>query len=144
VDISEPAYSSTPQAPISAPAAFQSPQELPAEPYHHDTYIANQDGESAFASIHAWADNSHHASFYSPLPVTPAAPLSVVSEPEDLDGQVTPTDSASLAGSGEDVGREDASSVDDVMSEEGDGIHTPGSWTEVGSVVSESDAGYRI
>jgi hypothetical protein len=144
VDISEPTYSSTPQAPISAPAAFQSPQELPAEPYHYDTYMANQDGESAFASIHAWADNSHHASFYSPLPVTPAAPLSVVSEPEDLDGQATPTDSASLAGSGEDVGREDASSVDDVMSEEGDGIHTPGSWTEVGSVVSESDAGYRV
>jgi hypothetical protein len=106
--------------------------------------MAGQDGESAYASLHAWADNSHHASFYSPLPVTPVAPLSVASEPEFLDGQATPTDSASMAGSGEDVGGDDASSINDVMSEDGDGMNTPGSWTEVGSVVSESDAGHRL
>jgi hypothetical protein len=144
VDVSEPtALPSLPEL-VSEPLSYPAIQELPTNSYHEDTYMAGQDGESAYASIHACADNSHHASFYSPLPVTPAAPLSVASEPEFLDGQATPTDSASMAGSGEDVGRDDASSVNDVMSEDGDGMNTPGSWTEVGSVVSESDAGHRL
>ena len=144
VDISEstasPALPELVSEPVSSPAI----QELPTNSYHEDTSMTGQDGESAYAAIHAWADNSHHASFYSPLPVTPAAPLSVASDPESLDGQATPTDSASMAGSGEDVGRDDASSVNGVMSEDGDGMNTPGSWTEVGSVVSESDAGHRL
>lgn len=137
VDVSE----STPQ-PTPEPAL---------ESYESSYMTADQDEpESAYASIHAWAENSHHASFYSPLPVTPQAPLSVYSEPEMLSGQATPTtDSASLAGSGEDIGHDNASSIDgegrryDIMSEDGEVIHTPGSWTEVGSVVSDSDAGLR-
>lgn len=99
----------------------------------------------AYASIQAWAQNSNPG-FYSPLPVSPAGPLS---EPEIIsDGQLTPTDSASLAGSGEDVANDAASShagdkrrYYDVMSEDEDGMATPASWTEVGSVVSESDNG---
>lgn len=50
-------------------------------------------------------------------------------------------DAPSLAGSGEEVGP--ASSMDgdlDVMSDFG-GISTPGTWTEVGSEVSEGDHG---
>ncbi len=102
--------------------------------------------EDAYASIQAWAHNSGHE-FYSPLPMTPAAPLS---EPEVIsDGASTPTDSASWAGSGEDVGRDDAASERsategryyDVVSDDEEGIPTPASWTEVGSVISESDAG---
>lgn len=143
IDISEPTCASALPELVAEPVSYPAIQELPTNSYHADAYLTGQDNESAFASIHAWADTSEHASFYSPLPTTPAAPMSVVSEPEEIDGQVTPTDTASLAGSGEDVGREDASSVDDVMSEEGDGVHTPGSWTEVGSVISESDGGYR-
>jgi hypothetical protein len=101
--------------------------------------------QSVFASIHAWADggNGHpHTSFYSPLPVTPKTPLSEVSEPEHLGGQATPTDSASLTGSGEEVWYDNISSAGgtrdyDILSEDGDGIPTPASWSEVGSVVSE-------
>lgn len=144
VDVSEPTPLPALPELVSEPMSFPTIQELPTNSYHEDAHMTSQDGESAYASIHAWADNSQHASFYSPLPVTPAAPLSEASEPEYLDGQATPTDTASLAGSGEDVGRDDASSVHDVMSEDGDGINTPGSWTEVGSVVSESDAGHRL
>lgn len=101
-----------------------------------------EDRDEAYASIQAWAQNSQ-PSFYSPLPSTPA----VESEPELLsDGQLTPTDSTSLAGSGIDVGNEVMSSRDgetgrpfDVMSESS-GMLTPASWSEVGSVVSEDDA----
>lgn len=112
--------------------------------------------DSAYASIHAWADNAN-SSFYSPLPVTPGAttpqqqhepipgsptfsdpPLSVPG-----DGEMTPTDSVSLAGSGSEIWapRSGATSDADVISVDGEGISTPGSWTEVGSVVSENDVG---
>lgn len=103
-----------------------------------------EDRHEAYASIQAWAQDSSR-DFYSPLPVTPAQPMS---EPELVsDGELTPTDLASLAGSGEDVGNDALSSRDgetgrhyDVMSESS-GMATPAeSWSEVGSVVSESDA----
>ena len=112
-----------------------------------DEYMtAGQDDRNdAFASIQAWAQNSN-ASFYSPLPLSPAAPLS---EPEIIsDGSLTPTDSASSAGSGEDIAKDAVSERSategrdyDVLSDDEDGIPTPNSWSEVGSVVSESDAG---
>lgn len=108
-----------------------------------DEYITagQDDRQDAFSSIQAWAQSSNPG-FYSPLPVSPAAPLS---EPELIsDGQLTPTDSVSLAGSGEDIAEEARSVTDngryyDVMSDD-DGMATPASWTEVGSVVSEADA----
>ena len=101
------------------------------------------DRHDAYASIQAWAQNSHP--FYSPLPMSPPAPLS---EPEVIsEGALTPTDSASLAGSGEDIGNDAASSragengrYYDVLSESEDGTPTPTSWTEVGSVVSEAES----
>jgi len=104
---------------------------------------------SAFASIHAWADNAN-GSFYSPLPTTPrgdspqqaASPISpTFSDPdESVPGDATPTYSASVT-SGEDIWapRSGATSEGDVMSVDGEGISTPGSWTEVGSVVSDND-----
>jgi len=104
---------------------------------------------SAFASIHAWADNAN-SSFYSPLPTTPRgeSPQQVVSpisptfsDPdESVPGDATPTYSASVT-SGEEIWapRSGATSEGDVMSVDGEGISTPGSWTEVGSVVSEND-----
>ncbi|KAK4103573.1 hypothetical protein N658DRAFT_494072 [Parathielavia hyrcaniae] len=112
-----------------------------------DEYVtAGQDDRSAYASIQAWAaqqqdpSSSHSAGFYSPLPSTPRAP---VSEPELISqGQLTPTDSASVAGSGVDVGRDEDRF--DVLSETDDGsggVPTPtGSWSEIGSVVSESES----
>ncbi|KAH7150082.1 hypothetical protein B0J13DRAFT_283011 [Dactylonectria estremocensis] len=102
-----------------------------------------EDRHEAYASIQAWAQNSS-PDFYSPLPVTPTGPFS---EPELLsDGQLTPTDSVSLVGSADDVANDVQSSQDgetgryyDVMSESS-GMATPASWSEVGSVISESDA----
>ena len=141
-----------PDPPVSYPAL--------EEPMYEDTNFTNMASrdDSAYASIHAWADNANN-SFYSPLPVTPGAvtpqqheaipssplfsdpPLSVPGS-----GDVTPTDSASLAGSAEEVWapRSGATSEADVMSVDGEGISTPGSWTEVGSVVSENDIGSGV
>jgi hypothetical protein len=116
-------------------------------------------GDSAYASIHAWADNSNN-SFYSPLPGTPRAatpqqehipvPGSPVfsDPPESVPGDLTPTDSMSVADtsdSGENVWapRSGATSDADVMSVDGDGFATPDSWTEVGSVVSENDVSHH-
>ncbi|KAM0328010.1 hypothetical protein ACHAQA_005409 [Verticillium albo-atrum] len=111
-----------------------------------DEFItAGQDDRSAteaYASIQAWAQGSS-SNFYSPLPMSPSVPMS---EPEMVsDGMLTPTDSVSLAGSGEDVANDAASSKAgdnerpyDVLSES-DGMLTPASWSEVGSVVSEND-----
>ncbi|ATY60280.1 hypothetical protein A9K55_006487 [Cordyceps militaris] len=91
--------------------------------------------EEAYSSIQAWARDS---GFYSPLPVTPLGP---VSEAEVLsDGELTPTDSVSIIGSGEDVAHVGASGMPfDVLSET-DGMLTPAhSWSEVGSQVSENE-----
>ncbi|OTB05476.1 hypothetical protein M426DRAFT_319738 [Hypoxylon sp. CI-4A] len=140
--------------PLSSSAAFITPlvtveNQAPAESSERelgpDEYMtAGQDRDDAYSSIQAWAHDASTASFYSPLPVSPAAPLS---EPELIsEGMLTPTDSNSLAGSGEDIG--DAASARswtegrhfDVMSDD-EGMMTPASWTEVGSVISDSDAG---
>lgn len=113
----------------------------PFSEYQSATASRESDDE-AYASIQAWAHDSSR-SFYSPLPETPVAP---VSEPEVVsDGELTPTDSASLAGSGEDVANDAHSSRAgktgrsyDVMSESS-GMMTPASWSEVGSVISENE-----
>ncbi|KAK0118287.1 hypothetical protein ONS95_012584 [Cadophora gregata] len=137
-----------PDPPVSYP--------MMEDPMGEDTDYANMAArdDSAYASIHAWADNAN-SSFYSPLPVTPrsASPrLQIVpgsptfSDPDISvpgSGEATPTDSVSLAGSGEEIWapRSGATSEADVMSVDGEGISTPGSWTEVGSEVSENDVG---
>ncbi|KAI1011431.1 hypothetical protein LB504_002392 [Fusarium proliferatum] len=111
-----------------------------------DEYMTagQEDRDDAYSSIQAWAQNTS-PEFYSPLPVTPSAPMS---EPEIIsdDGMVTPTDSVSLVGSGDDIANDAQSSREgetgryfDVMSESS-GMATPASWSEVGSVISESDA----
>jgi hypothetical protein len=127
--------------------AVSTPTETSAtvdhEPEQEQYMTAGQENrEEAYASIQAWAQTSGPG-FYSPLPSTPAQP---VSEPELLsDGQLTPTDSASLVGSGEDIANDvrslqegEAGRAYDVMSQSS-GMMTPASWSEVGSVVSESD-----
>lgn len=124
--------------------------ELAAEAYLTPGQARSQDVNDAYASIQAWAQQQQSGvgSFYSPLPVTPNAPLSEMSDGELVsEGQLTPTDSASVAGSGVDVANElssqnGSSKYYDVESESDDGVATPAhSWTEVGSVVSESEDG---
>ncbi|KAL2876368.1 hypothetical protein SGCOL_008368 [Colletotrichum sp. CLE4] len=115
-------------------------RELGADEY---MTAGQENREEAYASIQAWAQGSSPSNFYSPLPMSPPVPMS---EPELVsEGELTPTDSASLAGSGEDVANDAASSragdnsrYYDVLSES-EGMMTPASWSEVGSVVSESE-----
>ncbi|KAI0520895.1 hypothetical protein F5B22DRAFT_644636 [Xylaria bambusicola] len=119
-----------------------SESELGADEY----MTAGQDDRNshdAYSSIQAWATHaSLDASFYSPLPESPAAPAS---EAELIsDGELTPTDSMSLAGSGVDVADEMRSvgaRSFDVLSEDDDGMHTPSSWTDVESAAGESEFG---
>jgi len=147
IDISDP----VPDPPVSYPT-----MELvePSSSTNFTNMAARDD--SPFASIHAWADNAH-SSFYSPLPTTPAAGSShdirpgspTFSDPDVSvpgSGDATPTDTASLADSAENIWapRSGATSDADVLSIDGDGIPTPGTWTEVGSVVSENDVGSGV
>lgn len=112
---------------------------------------SQEEPHDAYASIQAWAQEQHSGlDFYSPLPVTPNAPRSEMSDGELLsEGQLTPTDTASVAESGVDVANDVASQNSsardyDVLSESEDGIATPAhSWSEVGSVISESEDGFR-
>lgn len=136
-----------PHQEASTPTTRSSSATLDRELADDEYMTAGQDDRTAadaYASIQAWAQHSSsNTGFYSPLPATPQAP---VSEPEMVsEGQLTPTDSgSSVAGSGVDVANEVVSVAGehdnfDVMSETEGGIPTPGSWSEVGSVVSESE-----
>jgi len=125
----------------ATPAASTRSGDATGQELGDDEYMTagKDDGErDAYASIQAWAQGSHP--FYSPLPETPVAPIS---EPELISqGQLTPAYSASVA-SGVDVAHEVLSSKGgdfDIVSddEEDDGIRTPNSWSEVGSMVSET------
>jgi hypothetical protein len=126
VDVSEP----FPDPPVSYPSM---------EELNSNTNFVNMQDNSAYASIHAWSDHTTH-SYFAPRPAAPGSPL-FSDPPESVPGEDTPTDSVSLAESAEAVWRprSGATSEGDVMSMDGEGISTPGSWTEVGSVVSENE-----
>lgn len=134
-------------AQLPAPSQSQSQSSRPAtleRELADDEYMSagQDDRHDVHASIQAWAQDSSR-DFYSPLPVTPVAPMS---EPDVIsEGELTPTDSISLAGSGEDIANdahfsehEGSGRYMDVMSES-EGMATPASWSEVGSVISEND-----
>ncbi|KAH8804830.1 hypothetical protein F5884DRAFT_428359 [Xylogone sp. PMI_703] len=152
------------------PILAQVSRDIPFPSFEDNNFTNMQANDDAFAAIHAWADRSNgDANFYSPLPVTPqnesaepspqtldfaSAPRSPISsaaftsdDEEDGPGEATPTDSISLAGSGEDIGeavwgpRSGATSELDVMSVDGESISTPGTWSEVASVVSGDEHG---
>jgi hypothetical protein len=120
-------------------------QEREERAYDHTT-VGQEDREEAYASIQAWAQNSSNTGFYSPLPVSPPVPLS---EPEIIsEGMLTPTESGSTVGSGEDIADDSVSqtahvSYDVLSDDESAGMATPVSWTEVGSVVSSMDEADR-
>lgn len=84
-----------------------------------------------FWSVHEWAENnSVPAQFYTPPRSEVAAAAGNEEETRSSDG-----DGTSEAGSGERLSRVGSVSDMDAMSEFG--VNTPGSWTEVGSQVSE-------
>lgn len=141
----------TPEPSLIDIESIATPTESSATVDHHDELeqyeymTAGQDDRSeTYASIQAWAQSSA-TEFYSLPESLPAEPQS---DPElASDGELTPTDSVSLVGSGEDVANdmqppregEMDRSFDVVSISESEGIQTPASWSEVGSVVSERD-----
>jgi len=135
VDVSDP----SPDPPISYPTM----EEL--QDSANFTNMAPRE-DSPYSLIHAWADNANN-SFYASQTEHAASSSPLFSDPpESVPGDMTPTYSVSLAGSGEEVWqpRSGATSEADVVSVDGDGISTPGSWTEVGSIVSENDIGAGV
>ena len=116
---------------IDTEAASNHPSELlvdltpttSASSAHHDLSELNNDVHQQMNnySVNEWAEKSSN-SFYSP-------PQSEAGSTEDIAA-------VSDAGTGEHIGN--ISDVD-MVSEIGEGTNTPGSWTEVGSVVSEED-----
>lgn len=129
-------------APLPIPSQSP-PPTLERELAENEFMSAGQeDRRDVHATIQAWAQESSR-DFYSPLPVTPVAPMS---EPDLISqGELTPTDSISLVGSGEDIANDAHFSEHDsngrymdVMSES-EGMATPASWSEVGSVISDND-----
>ncbi|KAL7937919.1 hypothetical protein V8C35DRAFT_290291 [Trichoderma chlorosporum] len=131
-------------APLPIPSRSP-PLTLERELAENEFMSAGQeDRHDVHATIQAWAEAQESSrDFYSPLPVTPVAPMS---EPDVISqGELTPTDSVSLVGSGEDVANDAHFSEHDgngrymdVMSES-EGMATPASWSEVGSVISDND-----
>ncbi|KAL8859273.1 MAG: hypothetical protein Q9178_004211 [Gyalolechia marmorata] len=90
--------------------------------------------QSNFWSVHEWAENnSAPAQFYTP-PRSEAAPAD--EEPQREEESSSDRDESSEAGSGEEISRVGSVSDMDVMSQ-ASGMSTPGSWTELGSQVSE-------
>ncbi len=151
--LSEPLIDVSPDPIPDPPISYPTMDEPMLAEGNNFTNMATSRAENAFASIHAWADDANN-SFYAPLPVTPGnatprepqAPASPTFSDPDVSvpgsGVATPTYSGSIAGSAAEevwMPRSGATSDADVMSMDGDGISTPGTWTEVGSVVSEND-----
>ncbi|KAI9874590.1 MAG: hypothetical protein M1830_009570 [Pleopsidium flavum] len=100
------------------PFSLQTPPQPPIQP-------------SNYFSVNEWAESTS-PSFYSAVPDP--------GEQNRSEAREHPS-AASLAGSGEDVGADSSTDGDlDVISEIA-GVSTPGSWTEVGSEVSEGDHG---
>ncbi|UKZ73783.1 hypothetical protein TrVFT333_001435 [Trichoderma virens FT-333] len=107
-------------APLPAPSQSSLPPTLERELAENEFMSAGQeDRHDVHASIQAWAQESSR--------------------------ELTPTDSISLVGSGEDIANDAHFSEHDsngrymdVMSES-EGMATPASWSEVGSVISDND-----
>lgn len=116
----------TPTTSASSIAADVSEPDHHTHPYNHS--------HSDFWSVHEWAENnSSPAQFYTP----PKSEVAVGEHDEDEDDSRSNSgDVTSNADTGERISRVESASDMSVMSEVG-GVSTPGSWTEVGSQVSE-------
>ncbi|KAL8672469.1 MAG: hypothetical protein Q9168_003072 [Polycauliona sp. 1 TL-2023] len=89
--------------------------------------------QSNFWSVHEWAENnSAPAQFYTP----PRSEVAPGETQRQLEESRSSDNGTSEAGSGEEISRVGSVSDMDVMSQVS-GMSTPGSWTELGSQVSE-------
>ncbi|PHH71502.1 hypothetical protein CDD80_5237 [Ophiocordyceps camponoti-rufipedis] len=132
----------------SAPLAPSPPSLIDLPAATDPVSPSDEHRQEAYASIQAWArDSSNHGPFTAPGNGT-VLPASESDGELVSDGRLTPTatevSAPSLAGSGERVVREEeAVRPFDVLSES-DGMDTPLSWSDMGSVVSESETLGRV
>ncbi|KAI4238352.1 MAG: hypothetical protein LQ349_001160 [Xanthoria aureola] len=116
----------TPTSTASSMAADLSELDQQSHPSTHS--------QSNFWSVHEWAENhSAPAQFYTP-PRSEAAPADAEGQRDEE--RSSDRDERSQTGSGEEFSRIGSLSDMDVMSQVSD-MSTPGSWTELGSQVSE-------
>ncbi|KAH0551073.1 hypothetical protein GP486_007579 [Trichoglossum hirsutum] len=122
----------------STPNTATSSPDPPAKPFQPSTY---------WSVVHEWAENTS-PSYYHANTSTPGQQQDEHQQAQTQQHPDTPNDDAaaiassvsSLAGSGEEIHSHDGSIDGDVMSDAG-GTSSVGSWTEVGSEVSEGDHG---
>ena len=86
-------------------------------------------------SVNEWAENTN-SSYYSPPPERILGDEEAGTTVDEVNTEASITGSEDDVGTFSQVGSE---SDLDVLSEAGDGVNTPGSWTEVGSSVSGGD-----
>lgn len=99
---------------------------------NQESYPSNH-SQSNFWSVHEWAENnSARAEFYTP----PRSEAALGEQDEHIEERSSDEDGRSETGTGESISRIGSISDMDVMSEVS-GIDTPGSWSEVGSRISE-------
>ncbi|KAL8720754.1 MAG: hypothetical protein Q9225_002420 [Loekoesia sp. 1 TL-2023] len=115
----------TPTTSASSVAADLSELEQQSHPSNHS--------QTNFWSVHEWTENnSVPPQFYTP----PRSEAALGEQDEHREERTSDEEEGSETGSGERVSRIGSMSDMDVMSEIG-AISTPGSWSEVGSRVSE-------
>jgi hypothetical protein len=119
-------------------ATTASSPDSPAKPFQPSTY---------WSVVHEWAENTPPP-HYQANASTPGQQQGENQEPQtqqhldvpNNDTATTASSTPSLVGSGEEIHSHDGSIDVDVMSDAG-GVSSVGSWTEVGSEVSEGDHG---
>jgi hypothetical protein len=121
---------------LSASNTDTSSPDAPAQPFQPSAY---------WSVVHEWAENTSPSYYHDASPGQPGQqdehqpqPQERVNVPNGNANNSTTSSPPSLAGSGEEIHFH--ASDDDMMSEVG-GVSTVGSWTEVGSEVSEGDHG---
>lgn len=124
---SEPLVDLTPTNSVAPSSSFQTDLSELSDDLPEDIRPMPEQQPVSYWSVNEWAENTT-ASFYTP-PQSEAAGLGEATGPRGTSLE-THNDAVSQQGNESDL---------DFVSDAGEGAHTPSSWTEVGSVVSEYD-----
>ena len=114
----------------AAPSSFA---DDPASLTPNETHDRQTSPANSYWSVNEWAmQHSGPAAFYSPPQSEAVGPA-----PNDLERAMSEMMEGSQAGSGEHASQAGTEDMDVLSDDDGPGISTPGSWTDVGSQVSE-------
>ena len=124
---SEPLVDLTPTNSVAPSSSFRTDLSELSDDGPEDIRPIPEQQPVSYWSVNEWAENTT-ASFYTP-PQSEAAAL----------GEATGSTGTALEAHNDAVSQQGNESDLDFVSDAGEGTHTPSSWTEVGSVVSEYD-----